>query len=283
MKIWLTGILVVLLGAAAYYYFKIYVPELEQQQAPPPLVETAPPPPEPAYQPVAPAESSDSESFEYESAPVVTEEPLPLLAQSDPIVLDSIAEVIGEDTVMRNVVSEGVVSRVVAAIDALTSAQVPGIIIPVQPVGGEFEATEDQNPEFAQTTADGDPIPQYILDPVNYQRFNSYAEMVEAIDVEQLIDNYHEMYPLFQQSYEELGYSDGNFTQRLLEVIDEMLATPEPDPPVRLIKTEAVFQFRDPQLERLSAGQKALIRMGPDNASRIKAKLVELRAALERL
>ncbi len=41
-----------------------------------------------------------------------------------------------------------------------------------------------------------------------------------------------------------------------------------------------MFTYADPALEALPAGQKLLIRMGPDNASAIKAKLTELRAAI---
>jgi len=59
-----------------------------------------------------------------------------------------------------------------------------------------------------------------------------------------------------------------------------MLAAPEPAEPVRLIKPEAYFLFADPELEALPAGQKLMIRMGNDNAQRVKAKLREVRAAI---
>jgi hypothetical protein len=39
-----------------------------------------------------------------------------------------------------------------------------------------------------------------------------------------------------------------------------------------------MYQFADPKLEELSAGQKLLLRMGPANAAIIKVKLHELRA-----
>jgi hypothetical protein len=41
-----------------------------------------------------------------------------------------------------------------------------------------------------------------------------------------------------------------------------------------------LYEFADPALESRSAGQKALIRMGPANARRIKAKLREIRALI---
>ena len=41
-----------------------------------------------------------------------------------------------------------------------------------------------------------------------------------------------------------------------------------------------MYTFADPTLEALPAGQKLLIRMGPENAAAIEAKLTELRAAV---
>jgi hypothetical protein len=41
-----------------------------------------------------------------------------------------------------------------------------------------------------------------------------------------------------------------------------------------------MYTFVDPALEARPAGQKLLIRMGPDNAAAIKAKLMELRALI---
>jgi len=41
-----------------------------------------------------------------------------------------------------------------------------------------------------------------------------------------------------------------------------------------------LFEFADPSLEQLSAGQKIMIRIGPVNESRVKAKLADIRHAL---
>jgi len=40
------------------------------------------------------------------------------------------------------------------------------------------------------------------------------------------------------------------------------------------------YTFADPELEQLSAGQKLMIRIGQDNASRVKKWLQQLRAEL---
>ena len=41
-----------------------------------------------------------------------------------------------------------------------------------------------------------------------------------------------------------------------------------------------MYTYADPALEARPAGQKLLIRMGPENAAAIKAKLTELRAVI---
>jgi hypothetical protein len=41
-----------------------------------------------------------------------------------------------------------------------------------------------------------------------------------------------------------------------------------------------MYQYADPKLEALSAGQKTLLRMGSDNVATVKAKLHELRTLL---
>ena len=66
----------------------------------------------------------------------------------------------------------------------------------------------------------------------------------------------------------------------MIEVIDHLLATPDVADPVQLVQPRVMYQYADPRLEALSAGQKWLIRMGAANAAIIKMKLRELRTEL---
>ena len=49
---------------------------------------------------------------------------------------------------------------------------------------------------------------------------------------------YKQYYPLFQQAYVDLGYPEGYFNDRLVEVIDHLLATPGRDRPGAAAATE---------------------------------------------
>jgi len=279
MKNWLIGLLLIVLAAAAYYYVTVYEP-FAGETPPPPTPAVAVEQPQPEPEPVLP-EPVD-EIIEVQPEPEIVDEAmvLPPLAESDDLVLESLTGLAGEDSVMRFVVSDNVVSRFVASVDALTSRQVPGQIMAVRDLEGEFVATANEQPDTVIRNSEGDPIPQYILNPANYKRYDPQVEMFEALDTQKLVSMYRDYTPLSQQAYVELGYPDGDFDSRLIEVIDSLLSTPELREPPRLIKPEAFYLFANPDLEALTAGQKVLLRMGPMNARRVKAKLREIRAAL---
>ena len=116
----------------------------------------------------------------------------------------------------------------------------------------------------------------------NAARYAPYLAALKATDTAQLAALYTQYYPLFQAAYRDLGYPDGYFNDRLVDVIDHLLATPEPAAPLTLLQPGVLYEFANPDLQARSAGQKALLRMGPDNARVVKAKLRELRAALVR-
>ena len=65
-----------------------------------------------------------------------------------------------------------------------------------------------------------------------------------------------------------------------MEAIDKPLAEPDIKGPVKLVRPKVMYQFADPGLEARSAGQKILIRMGSENAGRLKVKLHEIRHEL---
>jgi len=107
------------------------------------------------------------------------------------------------------------------------------------------------------------------------------------------------MYPLLQQTYVDLGHPDGYFNDRVIEVIDLMLATPTAKTPLRVQQATTAdamqnksstavpqrlrYEFSDPALESLATGQKLLLRMGTQNAALLKPKLKALRSGLVKL
>ena len=282
MKNWVIGALLVLLGVAAYYYFSVYQPAESpaavSTMAPAVVPETEP---EPIQLPEEVVVTEGSESgFETTSPTPVEEIPLPMLMDSDPLALESLGGLIGESAVTQYLVSDNVISRIVATIVTMGSRQIPGVVQAVQGPESNFAAIVNEEPETLIRNEEGDPVPQFVINPANYRRYTPYVELLEAVDTQQLAENYHSYYALFQEAYRQMGYEDGKFNDRLAAIIDELLATPEVTEPVDLVKPEAFFLFADPDLESRSAGQKILLRMGSANATRVKFKLAEIREAL---
>jgi hypothetical protein len=151
-------------------------------------------------------------------------------------------------------------------IDNLPRKKVAERLKPVAPIEGKLAVSgPDESPTLA---------------PENFERYRSLVQLVNITDTEQLTALYFRFYPLFQQSYQELGYPQGYFNNRVVEVIDHLLLTPEVKGPIALAQPGVLYEFADPKLENLSAGQKILLRVGPDNAAIFKKKLRELRAAI---
>jgi hypothetical protein len=191
---------------------------------------------------------------------------LPALNDSDPVIRQALAGVAGQAAVTDYLVSENVIRRIVVTVDNLARSKAPLEQRPVAAAPGTFRAAGD---ELHAT-----------LDPRNFARYQPLVSIIQNLDIARLTALYVHFYPLLQLSYQNLGYPNAYFNDRLVEVIDILLATPAPSGPVELVRPSVMYEFADPSLEGRPAGQKLLIRMGPDNSRIIKAKLMELRAAV---
>ena len=193
-------------------------------------------------------------------------QPLPSLADSDAAVSESLSQLIGPSAVKDYLLPESIIRHIVVTVDNLPRPKAAVQKRPTSPVAGSF-------------MADGDEL-HGTLDPHNYDRYQPWVAVIGKLDMRQLAGLYVRFYPLFQQAYQDLGYPNGYFNDRLVQVIDNLLAAPQPAAPIALVRPNVMYAFADPGLESRSAGQKLLIRMGPDNAAVIKAKLTELRAVV---
>jgi hypothetical protein len=192
--------------------------------------------------------------------------PLPALNESDATLLEALSKLSSASAVKEYLQPENVVRHLVVTIDNLPRQKVAVEKRPTTPVPGSFAATGD---ELHAT-----------LDKHNFDRYKPMVAVIHDLDTQTLAAAYIHFYPLFQQSYQDLGYPNGYFNDRLVQVIDLMLATPQPSEPIELVRPNVMYTFADPALESRPAGQKLLMRMGPENAAVIKAKLTELRAII---
>lgn len=257
------SIAIALLGAAlgaGYLWW-------QAQEEPAPPVVVAPPPVAavtPA-EPGPPTEPAIRHPLEAEPAA----EPLPAIDESDSLLSQALAALVGSKPWQALFQPDRIIRRIVATVDNLPRQEAPVKMWPVKPVGS-----------WLVTAGSGDTL---SIAPDNAKRYAAYVRLAETADAAKLVALYRRFYPLFQQAYVELGYPQGYFNDRLVAAIDDLLAAPEPAETPRLVQRKVHYQFADPELERRSAGQKIMLRIGTDNARIVKAKLREIRKLIARL
>lgn len=190
---------------------------------------------------------------------------LPPLDDSDSYFLLEVATNFGP-TVEALLVREAIIDRLVATVDNLPRKALANTIRPVGQLSDAFA-----------TDADGDTL---VLGISSYSRYDALVATLYYANLDSVYDMYRRFYPLFQNAYEQLGYPDAYFNDRLVEVIDHLITTPQPDGPIVLVRPNVLYEFADPELEALSSGQKLLLRMGPDNAATAKRILEKFRGRL---
>jgi hypothetical protein len=184
---------------------------------------------------------------------------------------------LGRHAVQRFIQLEDFPRKFVATVDNLGRSHAPPMMWPINPAAGRFKVAQGR--EGA------------VISDLNRLRYTPLVLLAEQMDIAQTVELYVRMYPLLQKSYEALGFPGRKFNDRLLQVIDQLLQTPPAGRTVgvQLVEVKGAvpslrpwvrFEFVDPALESLSAGQKILLRIGPDNHKRIKAWLSALRTEI---
>lgn len=202
---------------------------------------------------------------------------LPSLVDADAVVSQQLTDLLGQKNILTFLHLDHFVRRVVATVDNMARSYAPQTMWPVNPTPKRFV-----------TLIDGIGGPE-VISPDNGQRYTPFVLLVESVDSAQAVALYVRLYPLFQQAYEELGFPGRYFNDRLVFVLDHLLATPvqrgatavslvEVKGSVPSLRPWVRYEFTDPALEALSSGQKMLLRTGPVNQRRLNAKMLEIRA-----
>lgn len=205
----------------------------------------------------------------------------PVAAPDEPLqeheIPAALAGLLGTKAVATFLQADAFARRFAATVDSLAREHSPAAMWPVLPTPGRF---------LVEERADGP-----VIAAENASRYTPLVLLAGTIDVPAAVRLYRGMFPLLQQAYRELGFGDRHLNDRVVAVIDVLLATPEaPEAPrVELLAVKGPvpslqpwvrYQFVDPELEALTAGQKILVRVGPVNQRRLKSKLEELRKEL---
>ncbi|MFI4929373.1 MAG: DUF3014 domain-containing protein [Burkholderiales bacterium] len=262
------ALLLTALGIGALYWY--------QHRAQPPAERAAPPVAEAPAEPAASAPPAIRNPID----PSLAAASAPVSGDAQALWRQGLTELLGQSAVVRFVQTDDFSHRLVVTVDNLARAHAAPRLWPVNPTPGRFNVSGDG--ELRNIAAE------------NAGRYTPLVTLISAVDARQAAALYVRMYPQLQKAYEELGYPGRYFNDRVVEVIDHLLDTPEPaaaGPLVQLTEVKGSvpstqpwlrYEYADPGLQSLSSGQRILLRVGPAHRQALKAKLVELRKLLAR-
>ena len=198
---------------------------------------------------------------------------LPLLDDSDQLIRDGAVSLSRHEGVNAWVAPSQLIRKFVAFTDNIARGQVAKEPVRSLAPEGPFLVRKIDEKAFA-------------LDHASYSRYTPFVEIAGSVDARRAAEFYHLLRPLVQIAYAELGYGNQTFDDVMFQAIGRLLETPIITGEIRLVQPVVMYKFEDPKLESLSAAQKQLIRMGPENTLLLRTKIseiaLELRAILDR-
>jgi hypothetical protein len=256
-RILTTLLLCILIGGiiAAYLYFQPERTKATPQSVDIPEIKSA----------TALPETTAPETRQRLNAPV-EKLALPQLESSDQFMAAALEKLLNNQSLMAIFINDQLINNIVVTIDNLPRNQVTMKFVPIQQAPGQFIVTETEGKQ--------------TISLENQARYLQYVKFAESVEPKQLVKLYVQLYPLFQQSYEQLGYPKRYFNDRLMVAIDHLLATPAINEPIALTRPKFFYLYADEDLESRSIGQRILMRIGSVNAQLIKAKLQAIKQAL---
>lgn len=213
-------------------------------------------------QPAAPAAAAKPQQTPAPAKEAGEQITLPPLDETDPVVRQLVEKLSTHPMVAAWLTTDGLILNFVMVTSRIASGDTPA---------AELKAV-GPIPRFRIRT-DGDDL---YLDRSMYSRYDRHAAAVSAIDARGAARLYATLEPRITDAYARFGQRAADFDPVLERAIVELLEVPVVEGEIALEPHGIVYAFADPRLQGLTAAQKQLLRMGPQNVRIVQAKLREI-------
>ena len=185
---------------------------------------------------------------------------LPSLNDSDDFVLEGLRALQNGVALIRVLADDQLIRSIVVFVDNISRGEFPQTSLPYKRIGQEMSVRNiDEN--------------LFVMGANAHDRFNQLIDTFVAVDTDQALILYRTLQPLFQNAYAEIGSRNVNFDDTLRSAINAVLRSPDVEGPYQLVKPSVMFLYADASIENMEEMQKQLIRIGPENIEKLKAKL----------
>lgn len=190
---------------------------------------------------------------------------LPPLEDTDGLVRQLVGELLSHPVIAAWLTTDRLIVNFVVATHRITEGQSPA---------AELKAIGPIAPFRARTSQGG-----AVVDPSSHRRYDRYAQAVAALDARGAVRVYETLKPRVDEAHRNFG-GTGDFNAEIERAIVELLKVPVVDGAIALQPAGIGYAYADPRLETMSAAQKQLFRMGPDNVRAVQGKLREIASLL---
>gem|GEM_PF-334114 len=223
----------------------------------------------PATQPVVPVTEqavSTAPDSRGTLGPLVDPLDLPPLDLTDTLVRELLGRLSSRPELVRWLATSGLIRNAVVVIDNVAEGRSPAQHLQALAPKGPF-----------RVAGEGAVL---RTDPQSFQRYDSLADTVAALDVNALARVYAALKPRLAEAYRDLGHPEGDIDAAVERALVHVLQTPAVPTDAGLNDVIVSYEYADARFEGLSAAQKQLARMGPRNQRLVQSRLRDLGLAL---
>ncbi|MDM7861997.1 DUF3014 domain-containing protein [Alteromonas sp. ASW11-36] len=193
-------------------------------------------------------------------------EPEVMVDTSDAAITSALLEIAKTPVVGRLLVNDSLLQRFVVTVSNLADEDIAPNHQLVNPPSQSFKVYRQADREW--------------IDAASYKRYTTYVDALETMSNDDLLELYQLYEDEIDATFAEIALPGQSFDRALIDAIDVLLNTPEVPTPVEVYRDSVMYKYSDERLEALSLPQKQMLRLGPDNMRRVKAKLRALRDSL---
>ncbi|HEY2150572.1 MAG TPA: DUF3014 domain-containing protein [Vicinamibacterales bacterium] len=247
MGLWL-AVIAVLLGIAGAGYIALHVP---------PRLELAP---------MAPRAAAPSQEATTSLGGVGDPISLPPLDETDAVVRGLVRTLSSNPIVGKWLSTDGLIRNFTVVVANIAEGATPAKQLRALRPDTPFDVTESGR--------------TFYIDARSYHRYDTLAHAVDSIDPRGAARLYATLKPRIDDAYRDLGIQGRSLDQTLETAIVRLLETPVVDGRIRVTPKGIGYRYADDRLEDLTAAQRQLLRMGPENMRLIQQSLRRIAAAL---
>lgn len=217
--------------------------------------------------PLPNSNTSDSAQDNSQGTTATPVEPLPELTESDEFLEKKALTIANGMKIEPLILKKDMARQFVVFIDNLAQGELIRKASPLKSPDRKFTVSEITNKIF--------------INPDSFHRYDIYANFIAGLNEREIMSTYRELAPLFKEAFEELGYSNMSFDERMVQAIKMVQTAPVIEDPIELTSVTVNYHFADPNLEALPNAHKFMIRMGPENTKKMKLAVGKLQSLLE--